>query len=74
MGRTACTEPQCLYKVTLYLYLSHSQYVSLIINKSEKLVLCTVVDEIFRAFFSGLLTLFVARASIYGLKNGLDCN
>ena len=21
MGRTACTEPQCLYKGTLYLYL-----------------------------------------------------
>jgi hypothetical protein len=42
-------------------------------NKSEKFVLCNVFDEIFRGFFPGLLALFVACASIFGLKNGLDC-
>jgi len=26
MGRTACTEPQCLYKGTLYLYLLTDLY------------------------------------------------
>ena len=26
MGRTACTEPQCLYKGELYLYLLHTNY------------------------------------------------
>ena len=28
MGRTACTEPQCLYKAALYLYLYHILHVS----------------------------------------------
>ena len=27
MGRTACTEPQCLYKGTLYLYLYQNSIV-----------------------------------------------
>ena len=26
MGRTACTEPQCLYKGALYIYLTVEQY------------------------------------------------
>jgi hypothetical protein len=47
--------------------------VSLIINKSEKFVLCNIVDEIYRGIFFGLLTLFVACASKYGLENGLGC-
>jgi len=33
MGRTACTEPQCLYKGTLYLYL-YIQYTALLITAS----------------------------------------
>jgi len=30
MGRTACTEPQCLYKGALYLYLYYSFFSTLV--------------------------------------------
>ena len=44
MGRMACTEPQCLYKGTLYLYL-YSHYVHIMIwtdtNLSPIFFFCT---------------------------------
>jgi len=33
-GRTACTEPQCLYKGTLYLYLPYPLYARSVIRKA----------------------------------------
>jgi len=46
MGRTACTEPQCLYKGALYLFLPHYLF-SLHVHCSqavptyEKVIVCT---------------------------------
>jgi len=35
MGRTACTEPQCLYKGDLYLYLIHQVDKGVSANKNK---------------------------------------
>ena len=32
MDRTACTEPQCLYKGALYIFLPHTKYAQLLYN------------------------------------------
>jgi len=71
MGRTACTEPQCLYKGALYLffcvYLIHSQ-----LNRA--FLLCDVIPDgktEYCAVLTGLRTVFTSRLSHRELRSSL---
>jgi len=45
MGRTTCTEPQCLYKGALYLYLHEFQCMVLVISRWIHRVMRNVSDK-----------------------------
>jgi len=46
MGRTACTEPQCLYKGDLYLYLYHDDKFHEKPSVGSRVVACGQTDRL----------------------------
>jgi hypothetical protein len=70
MGRTACTEPQCLYKGALYLYLSS---VGLDLVKKIKRTcrcqlsdsICSAGDQLGRDHTGSVLSHHVIRVSVF---------
>jgi len=57
MGRTACTESQCLYKGALYLYLT-GIYLDIMKMEADGSLETCVFREVFNLYFIGLYQVF----------------
>jgi len=57
MSRTACTEPQCLYNVALYLYLFMDLTVCPLLKNEDLLPGCTLIARLFNNFLYRIIIL-----------------
>jgi len=79
MGCTACTEPQCLYKGDLYLYLSTPVYCSKYVNEISYFPRCQLYTKKLYGFMKkkpkhvAVVVIYLSFSCIYVIKIVLDC-